>query len=59
MTEGETVFVAEVCARPSRQGLLTNLVITGDSYHLHVLPARNSGTLPSAPTFTAEEEAER
>ena len=52
MTEGETVFVAEICVRPSRQGLFTNLLISGDSYHLHILPARDNTSLPSAPTYT-------
>ena len=50
MTEGETLFVVEACVRPSQQGLLTNLLIAGDSYHLHLLPARDNSALPSAPT---------
>ena len=49
MTEGEVVVVAEVCARPSKQGLISNLVLVGDSYHLHVLPARDQDNPPTRP----------
>lgn len=49
MTEGEVIVVAEVCARPSRQGLISNLLIVGDSYHLHVLPVRDQDNPPARP----------
>ena len=49
MTEGEVVLVAEVCARPSQQGLISNLLLVGDSYHMHILPARDQNNPPAAP----------
>ncbi len=54
MQEGEVTFVAEVCSRPSQQGLLTNTLIAGDSYHVHILPARNSNEIPAEPVYAAE-----
>ena len=54
MQEGEVTFVAEVCSRPSQQGLLSNTLIVGDSYHMHILPARNANEIPAAPAHTPE-----
>lgn len=55
MAAGEVAFVAEVCSRPRREGLVSNMLLAGDSYHMHVLPARDSSVAPSAP-FSAPEE---
>ena len=49
MTEGEVVLVAEVCARPSRQGLIASRLFVGDSYHMHILPARDQDNPPASP----------
>ncbi len=49
MIEGEVVVVAEVCARPSQQGLISNVLFVGDSYHLHILPARDQDHPPASP----------
>ena len=52
MQEGEVAFVAEVCSRPSQQGLLSSILYIGDSYHVHILPARNANEIPAAPVHT-------
>lgn len=51
MQEQEVAFVAEVCSRPSQQGRLSNALFTGDSYHLHILPARDNSMVPTAPAY--------
>lgn len=53
MREGEVAIVAEVCARPSREGLLSSRLVAGDLYGLHILPVRDPEQVPSSPTRSA------
>lgn len=48
MAEREVTIVAEVCARPVREGMLTGLLL-GDIYQLHVLPFRDTEQAPAQP----------
>ncbi len=52
MAEGETVIIAEVCVRLTREGSLTGRFVAGDIYRLHALPAREPGQAPSEPSYT-------
>ena len=56
MTEGEVLIVAEVCARPSREGTLTNRLVAGDTYRVHILPLRDFERAPSSPEYPADTE---
>ncbi len=49
IAEGEIVIVAEVCARPRREGSLSGRLIGGDFYRLHMLPAREREQGPARP----------
>ena len=57
MTEGEVVIVAEVCARPGREGMLTNRFVTGDIYRLHVRSSRAFEQTQSGPVSATTTEA--
>lgn len=54
IASGEIVVVAEVCARPQREGSLSGRLIGGDFYRLHVLPARVRGQSPAPPVYPAD-----
>ena len=54
MAEEEVAVVAEVCARPTAQGWLSNWVFTGDIYHMHVLPGRLANQAPAQPVHAVE-----
>ena len=54
IAEGEIVIVAEVCARPWREGSLSGRLIGGDFYRLHMLPAREREQGPARPVFPPE-----
>ena len=58
LAEGEIAVVAEACSRPAQQGLLTRQLFAGDSYHMHVLPTRDTRQPPSAPVYAPEDEQE-
>ena len=49
MVPGETVVVAEVCVRLTREGSLTGKLVAGDIYRLHALPTRNTERIPAPP----------
>ena len=49
MSQGETVVVAEVCVRLTREGSLTGKLVAGDIYRLHALPTRNTERIPAPP----------
>lgn len=51
IAEGEIVIVAEVCARPRREGSLSGRLIGGDFYRLHMLPARERELGPARPVY--------
>ncbi|MDE0058718.1 MAG: hypothetical protein OXI22_00745 [Defluviicoccus sp.] len=55
VAEGEVILVAEVCARPAQRGLISNLLLVGDSYHVYVLPARDQDAAPARPVAPPEE----
>ena len=50
MLENEVVIIAEVCARPTVQGALTDTFVAGDIYRVHALPFRDSSQPPAKPT---------
>ena len=50
MLENEVVIIAEVCARLTVQGSLTDMFVGGDMYRVHALPFRDSTQLPAQPT---------
>lgn len=54
IAEGEIVIVAEVCARPRREGSLSGRLIGGNFYRLHMLPAREREQGPARPVFPAD-----
>ena len=54
---GETVIVAEVCVRLTREGSLTGTFVAGDIYRLHALPARGGDPRPAAPAHTSAPNA--
>ncbi len=54
ISEGEIVIVAEVCARPRREGSLSGRLIGGNFYRLHLLPARERDQGPAKPVFPSE-----
>ena len=54
IVEGEIVVVAEVCARPQREGSLSGRLIGGDFYRLHMLPAREREQGPARPVYPTE-----
>ncbi len=47
--EGETAVIVEVCSRPLREGMLSNRLIAGDLYRVHILPVRDFRRQPAAP----------
>lgn len=49
LQQGEVAIVAEVCARPSREGLLSSRLVAGDLYGMHILPLRDPEQIPSSP----------
>ncbi len=54
IAEGEIVIVAEVCARPRREGSLSGRLVGGDFYRLHMLPAREREQGPARPLYPTE-----
>lgn len=54
IAEGEIVVVAEVCARPRREGSLSGRLIGGDIYRLHILSAREREQGPVRPVYPTE-----
>lgn len=56
MAEGEVAIVAEVCARPMREGMLTSRFVAGNIYRLHILPTRDPGEIPARPVHSASTE---
>lgn len=54
IAEGEIVIVAEVCARPRREGSLSGRLIGGNFYRLHMLPAREREQGPARPVFPTD-----
>ena len=56
MAEGQVAIVAEVCARPAREGMLTSRLVAGDIYRLHILPARDSEQVPASPVYSTSTE---
>ena len=56
MAEGEVAIVAEVCARPMREGMLTSRFVAGNIYRLHILPSRDPGEIPARPVHSASTE---
>ena len=53
MSPDEVLVIAEVCARLTREGFLTEKFIAGDIYRLHALPTRDPDHRPAAPVHTA------
>ena len=51
MAEGETVIIAELCARLTREGSITGRFVAGDIYRVHALPARDQRQVPVAPAY--------
>ena len=51
MSQGESVVVAEVCVRLTREGSLTGAFVAGDIYRLHALPTRDSNAAPAEPVY--------
>ena len=49
MLENEVVIIAEICARPTVEGSLTDMFLGGDMYRVHALPFRDSGQAPAPP----------
>ncbi len=56
MAAGEVAIVAEVCARPMREGMLTSRFVAGNVYRLHILPSRESARIPARPVHSASTE---
>ena len=56
MAEGEVAIVAEVCARPLREGMLSGRLVSGDIYRVHILPSRESDQVPARPVHSASTE---
>ena len=56
MAEGEVAIVAEVCARPMREGMLTSRFVAGNIYRLHILPSRDSEEIPARPVHSVSTE---
>lgn len=57
MSEGEVLIVAEVCARPSREGMLTNRLVAGDTYRVSILPVRDFDRAPASPAYPTDTES--
>ena len=51
MSDDEVLVIAEVCAGLTREGFLTDKLITGGVYGLHALPARDPDQRPAAPAY--------
>ena len=51
MADDEVLIVAEVCARLTREGFLTDEFIAGGIYRLHALPARDPDRQPTTPDY--------
>ena len=56
MVEGEVAIVAEVCARPMREGMLTSRFVSGDIYRLYILPSRDRQEIPAQPVYSMSTE---
>lgn len=56
MAEEEVAIVAEVCARPLREGMLTSRFVSGDIYRLHILPSRDTEQAPARPVYSSSGE---
>ena len=56
MAEEEVAIVAEVCARPLREGMLTSRLVSGDIYRLHILPSRDTEQAPARPVHSSSGE---
>lgn len=56
MSEGEVAIVAEVCARPLREGMLSGRLVTGDIYRVHILPSRDPRQAPEPPVHSTSAE---
>ena len=52
LNANDVIFIVEVCARLLREGMLTSRFITGDLYHLHATPARDTTAIPAAPVHS-------
>ncbi len=52
LVEREVAIVAEVCARPTREGLLTSRFVSGDVYRLHIIPSREAAQIPARPVYS-------
>ena len=53
LAEREVAIVAEVCARPLREGLLTSRFVSGDIYRLHIMPSREAAQIPARPVYSS------
>ena len=58
MSEDETVVIAEVCVRLTREGSLTGRFVAGDIYRLHALPTREPGQIPAEPAYAPAPDAD-
>ena len=57
MSENETLVIAEVCVRLTREGSLTGRFVAGDIYRLHALPTRDTEQVPAPPAYTRAPDA--
>ena len=53
LAEREVAIVAEVCARPLREGMLTSRFVSGDIYRLHIMPSREAAQIPARPVYSS------
>lgn len=51
MADDEVLIVAEVCARLTGRGFISDTIIAGDIYRLHALPARDPDRQPAEPVY--------
>ena len=51
MADDEVLIVAEVCARLTGRGFISDTIIAGDIYRFHALPARDPDRQPAAPVY--------
>ena len=59
MAEGEVAIVAEVCARPLREGMLSGRLVSGDIYCVHIMPSRDPAQVPARPVYSSATEDTR
>ena len=56
IAEGKVAIVVEVCARPTREGMLTSRLVSGEIYRVHILPSRELERIPAKPVYPTSTE---